>query len=61
MDKERMRTENYAVRYTWKEKTIQKKRPEINKNNKMSFENQKVLSTNHNDFILILKTDTFPE
>ena len=56
-----MRTENYAVRYTWKEKTIQKKRPEIKKNNKMSFENQKVPSTNHNDFILILKTDTFPE
>ena len=29
MDKERMRTGNYAVRHTWKEKTKQKKPAEI--------------------------------
>lgn len=43
-----------AVRATWKE---EHKRSE--KKSKMPFKNQKVFKTNHKDFKLILRTDSF--
>ena len=50
-DNARMKKGNYAVRGTQKEKCKLKKQSEIEK--------QKVFSTNHKDFMLILKTDSF--
>ena len=57
MNKESLRKGDFAVKDTWKEKSKLKKRPEIK--NKMPFKNQRVFSTNHKDFILIPKTNSF--
>ena len=56
-DNKRVRKGDYTVRNTWKEKRKLKKWSKIK--NKIPFKNQKVFSTNHKEFKIILKTDSF--